>query len=477
MVRYCSSLPIFFASVLWTSNAIAGPCISADSDPDGDGYGFENGQSCTVTPGTTSAAPQAGACIDDDGDGWGWNGVASCQVQGNSAQSTSAQISTASAGACVDDDGDGWGWNGVASCRVSASSVSADTTSSNNVENNVSNATAPAPVTVQSPPPVSTAANCSVILSAGENIYSAVAGNNSKICLRPGNYFLPDQLALRSNQTLAGFNPSDPPRLNTSAVRTIVTTGQRNVILEDLVIDGNSSGAREFGILVGNGSINTRIDNVVVENTIGIGIGVTSSRTVNIIDSTVRNIGLDVRLRQAVWVAFGSSDVTIDGLTVRGREHDQAGGDHAVTCIDGFDGFTVTNSRSDFAGSGAVAANNCRDIVFTNNQLSNGREYGIDIVNGAIGAVISNNTITGFERAAMVFDDHDWICAGCGSNPTQIVVNNNTMRNNNRINLGSCKGIAVDSQMNINSTSGNWVRISDNNTVDADSALHCDHIH
>jgi len=145
MVRYCSTLPILFASVLWTSNAIAGPCLSADSDPDGDGYGFENGQSCTVTPGTTSSAPQAGACIDNDGDGWGWNGVASCQVQVNSAQGASAQISPVSAGACIDNDGDGWGWNGVASCRVSASSVSTNATS-NSAEDNVDNTTAPAPV-------------------------------------------------------------------------------------------------------------------------------------------------------------------------------------------------------------------------------------------------------------------------------------------------------------------------------------------
>ncbi|AVR97152.1 cellulase family glycosylhydrolase [Pseudoduganella armeniaca] len=52
-------------------------CASAASDPDGDGWGWENNQSCKVAP----AAPDcANAASDPDGDGWGWEGGMSCRV-------------------------------------------------------------------------------------------------------------------------------------------------------------------------------------------------------------------------------------------------------------------------------------------------------------------------------------------------------------------------------------------------------------
>ena len=467
---------LFFVSISLSSNTFAAPqCLDASTDPDGDGWGYENGQSCTVAPNAVASTIQTDTCIDPDGDGWGWDGASSCRIQNTVQQS----------GPCIDEDGDGWGWNGIESCRIDTPASIDPVISPPNVDNSVVDT--PVVIPTADPTPTNTpvtvqsagnATDCTVVLSAGDNIYTAVASSARKICLRPGAYFLPQQLSMKSNQTLAGLTPSDPPRLNTSAVRSIVTTGQTNVVLENFVLDGNNSGATEFAILVGNGSVNTRLENVVIQNTVGIGLGITNSRTINVINSTIRNIGLDTRLRQAVWAAFGSSDIYIDGLTVRGRENDQAGGDHAVTCIDG-DGWTVTNSRSDFAGSGALASNNCHNVVFTNNQLHNGREHGIDIVNGAVGALIRNNTITGFARAPMVFDDHDWKCGGCGTNPTEIIVDNNTMRNNNLTNLAFCKGIAVDSQMQINPANPNraWVVINANNTVDSGSALHCAHIH
>lgn len=80
-------------------------CLYADSDSDGDGFGWENRGSCVVTEQSTSAAPTG--CIDDDGDGWGWNGTEVCRVD---------------VAECFDSDpiGDGWGWNGSTSCEVPA---------------------------------------------------------------------------------------------------------------------------------------------------------------------------------------------------------------------------------------------------------------------------------------------------------------------------------------------------------------------
>lgn len=100
-------------AVMWTIVLFTTPisvysmppaCTDSSFDPDGDGWGWEDGQTCRVVD--DGGNPTAGECIDDDGDGWGWDGVMSCQ------------IGDPVAGDCIDDDGDGWGWDGTASCRV-----------------------------------------------------------------------------------------------------------------------------------------------------------------------------------------------------------------------------------------------------------------------------------------------------------------------------------------------------------------------
>lgn len=99
-------------------------CTTSASDPDGDGYGFENEQSCLVTSNTTSAPPTtdtyeiascASAASDPDGDGYGWENDRSCLVT-NSAVSNTGQYFCASSES--DADGDGWGWEMNRSCVV-----------------------------------------------------------------------------------------------------------------------------------------------------------------------------------------------------------------------------------------------------------------------------------------------------------------------------------------------------------------------
>jgi len=82
-------------------------CESAASDTDGDGYGWENGQSCIVTVSSTE-----GMCEDRGDFPWGWNPVTltSCLLGVQTEPS-----------ACIDSDGDGFGWNGVATCIVGSS--------------------------------------------------------------------------------------------------------------------------------------------------------------------------------------------------------------------------------------------------------------------------------------------------------------------------------------------------------------------
>lgn len=80
-------------------------CQQSDSDPDDDGWGWENEQSCVVKDMSSTDA----ACIDTDGDGWGWDGHASCLVP---------VIENPRIDLCVDTDGDGYGWDGSDTCLV-----------------------------------------------------------------------------------------------------------------------------------------------------------------------------------------------------------------------------------------------------------------------------------------------------------------------------------------------------------------------
>ena len=429
-------------------------------DPDGDGWGWYNGASCRVTTtGTNTSNTSIEACVDYDGDGWGWANGQSCRVGGNATNDT--QTMTQTGASCVDYDGDGWGWVNGQSCRVTdVPSHDSSDSSDDEVTDTGTNVTVlddlndDNPDTSVSPQPPSNPAPvaCDTVLSSGANIVNAVENNSGTICLRAGTYQVNERIDFKNNQSLIGMSAANPPVVNIASTRGLTTTQVQNVTLENLIVDGQSTGAEEFAILVGTGSRNIAIKDVVVQNTFGIGIGITGSDTVNISDTTVRNIGLHERLRQAVWVTTGSRSVVIDGLTVLGRVDDVAGGDHAITCIDGVHGFTVRNSRSQYAGSGAIAINNCSQITVTNNVLISGREHGVDIVNGSTDALVQNNNIRDFDRSAMVFDDHSWDCAGCGSNPTRIRVIGNTMVNNNQVSLARCRGIAVDRNMIVNPT-------------------------
>jgi len=126
------------------TKAIANVCVDPSSDADGDGWGFENGVSCTVD---TTAQVTTGSCIDLDGDGWGWNGTSSCQTNINTSTNSST---SAQQGECIDDDGDGWGWNGTASCQTSTSidsSVDTLTDTSTSTATDSSTDTAADPIT------------------------------------------------------------------------------------------------------------------------------------------------------------------------------------------------------------------------------------------------------------------------------------------------------------------------------------------
>jgi hypothetical protein len=73
-------------------------CVSAASDPDGDGWGWENNQSCIVNK-TTSYPYCVSAASDPDGDGWGWENNQSCIVNKTTTTTTTGTMT------CSNPDG------------------------------------------------------------------------------------------------------------------------------------------------------------------------------------------------------------------------------------------------------------------------------------------------------------------------------------------------------------------------------------
>ncbi len=80
-------------------------CQSANSDSDGDGFGWENNASCAVAPETT------GQCENRGDYPWGWNPITlrSCRLDTDDDRA-----------ACIDTppNNDGWGWDGNESCQI-----------------------------------------------------------------------------------------------------------------------------------------------------------------------------------------------------------------------------------------------------------------------------------------------------------------------------------------------------------------------
>lgn len=170
-------VPVTEAAPASTTATIAGfpVCSTASVDDNGDGFGFENNQSCIVA-GSTAAmvaaqAPQqtaqtaqqteqttqtvapidnplinfpvcSSSLVDDNGDGYGWENNQTCVVA-NSAAAIAVATTTPTASqnvapvdnpsinfptcssSAVDDNGDGYGWENNQTCVVANSAAAA----------------------------------------------------------------------------------------------------------------------------------------------------------------------------------------------------------------------------------------------------------------------------------------------------------------------------------------------------------------
>ena len=126
-------------------------CSSPSFDSDGDGFGWENNQTCLVTSASTtgnntnssgnsgsggSSLPVcSSASSDPDNDGFGFENNRSCRVTSSSSSSNSSTASSSGssssgsslpvcASAASDPDNDGFGFENNRSCRVTSASGS-----------------------------------------------------------------------------------------------------------------------------------------------------------------------------------------------------------------------------------------------------------------------------------------------------------------------------------------------------------------
>jgi hypothetical protein len=108
-LSFCSALAMLIMLVAVPLQAqVTMTCESAASDPDGDGFGWENGRSCRVSG--FGQCRQANS--DPDGDGFGWENNASCRMPQNSS------VRPQCTNPAFDPDGDGFGWESGQTCVV-----------------------------------------------------------------------------------------------------------------------------------------------------------------------------------------------------------------------------------------------------------------------------------------------------------------------------------------------------------------------
>lgn len=112
-------------------------CNSTNADPDGDGWGWENSTSCVVPASSdteTLIPPCQSNTADTDGDGWGWENNASCLASSTTESTTTDSSNVTCSSATADPDGDGWGWENGQSCAASSTDTNTTKTSTTGTE-------------------------------------------------------------------------------------------------------------------------------------------------------------------------------------------------------------------------------------------------------------------------------------------------------------------------------------------------------
>ena len=113
MIRLVATALIACLFFSWSETGITAVCSDSSYDPDGDGWGWENGRSCEVSSAKLENCRLASS--DPDGDGWGWESGRTCKVH----EYSGVNVPYCSGGVS-DPDHDGWGFESGQSCLMRA---------------------------------------------------------------------------------------------------------------------------------------------------------------------------------------------------------------------------------------------------------------------------------------------------------------------------------------------------------------------
>ena len=125
------------------------------------------------------------ASFDSDGDGWGWENQQSCRV-GNSTATTvtsSANGKPVCGAGAIDPDNDGWGWENNQSCKVISQSNTQESVRPQPVD------TAPAPLAVFNPTPDLSQITDLFLITGQSNLRAAETAYNPSLDTVDGRVF------------------------------------------------------------------------------------------------------------------------------------------------------------------------------------------------------------------------------------------------------------------------------------------------
>jgi hypothetical protein len=260
-------------------------------------------------------------------------------------------------------------------------------------------------------------------------------GNGGKILIKAGTYSIVTPLALKSNTVISGEGPgtillrsSTPNPYGHMAYSVFHTTGASNVVIKNLVVDGNKSnlswtGYRwDYEAIVFNNSQNVVIDNVVVRNVkVACGINMLNTQFFAITNSIMHDNG-----------DMSNPDPFADAIHIGLSKY----------------GIVANNLISNVTDTG-VACDNSQFITIANNVFYSCKTQAVAWFNAndswpiPRGVTIANNIMINNGRGV-------WISLASGANttPEDIVIANNYMS-------ASC--IIIDRGANITIT-GNRIR-------------------
>jgi parallel beta-helix repeat protein len=233
--------------------------------------------------------------------------------------------------------------------------------------------------------------------------------SNIQIHVPCGTFMINTTIHLNNNNNVTIFGEGSCSILKLSAPNNIIwIEGSKNVIIKDLVLDGNSQKipGEYMGITAGFLANDLQINNVYIYNTTGDGIQVCASKNTIITNCRIESTGeIGINSHESGWGVCLNS---VDGARITNNRINGYFGDDGIGVggwIEGFpmsdaliDNNTITGAHTDNGCGIGVGSSNY--IIITNNKIHDEQVLGVPL-GGTVGIytwggsnlMISNNEV------------------------------------------------------------------------------------